>query len=403
LKENIMQVWKKLEFSHVVHSGEEVNLNSQFLGILPLLQDILNKENGHLTEYSKSGMFKEEEEEEEEEEDKPSPQQATVVTQQYIDYLTQRGGRLIYKELAKYGGHFIFIWEDGLVDFSVDNNYLSIRIISQNELFTRELKEYFDQQMVIPEKSGHIYAITQQGMSLGLSSLGNASIPLIEGNYTPKVMEDYKFIIKDLQAESPSGRITIMRGAPGTGKTHLIRAMLLAVPDAMFVLISPEIVIKLAGPELLPLLLAYRGNRAGPIILVLEDADRCLVKRDKNNMNSIQSLLNLGDGILGSMLDLRIIATTNAHELHMEEALIRKGRLSKMLEVGPLDLVTAQKRFKSLCPNKKLPDALAPPVKSRNKFEMTLADVYALARENGWLPKSRKIKKEGSDDPKFDF
>jgi hypothetical protein len=389
-----MQLWKKLEFSHVVHNDSEVNLTSQFIGILPLLQDILNKDVGYLTEYSKSGMIKEEE--------APSDQQMTAVTQQYVDYLTQQSGRLIHKDLSNDGGTFIFIWDDAIIDFSVSNNYLSIRAISQNETFIRKIKEHFDQQTVVPEQSGHIYVITNQGVSLGLSSLGNASIPLIEDNYTPKVMEDYKFVIKDLQAESPSGRITIMRGAPGTGKTHLIRAMLLEVPDAMFVLISPDIVIKLAGPELLPLLLAYRGNRTGPIILVLEDADRCLVKRDKNNMNSIQSLLNLGDGILGSMLDLRIIATTNAHELHMEEALTRKGRLSKMLEVGPLDLVTAQNRFKSLCPNKKLPDALIPPVKNKNKFEMTLADVYGLARDSGWLPKSRKVKKTKSDEPDFD-
>jgi hypothetical protein len=389
-----MQLWKKLDFSHVVHSGEGVNLTSQFIGVLPLLKDILNRDVGYLTEYSKNGMIKEEE--------APSDQQATAVTQKYVDYLIQQGGRLIHKDLVNDGGTFIFIWDDGIIDFSVGNNYLSINAVSQNEVFIRKIKEHFDQQIVVPEQSGHIYVITNQGVNLGLSSLGNASIPLIEDNYTPKVMEDYKFVIKDLQAESPSGRITIMRGAPGTGKTHLIRAMLLEVPDAMFVLISPDIVIKLAGPELLPLLLAYRGNRTGPIILVLEDADRCLVKRDKNNMNSIQSLLNLGDGILGSMLDLRIIATTNAHELHMEEALTRKGRLSKMLEVGPLDLVTAQNRFKSLCPNKKLPDALIPPVKNKNKFEMTLADVYGLARDSGWLPKSRKVKKTKSDEPDFD-
>jgi AAA family ATPase len=182
-----------------------------------------------------------------------------------------------------------------------------------------------------------------------------------------------------------------MRGSPGTGKTHLIRAMLLEVPDAMFVLISPEMVTNLAGPELLPVLLQNRGCATGPIVLILEDADKCLVARDKDNMNSIQSLLNLGDGILGSLLDLRIIATTNAHELHMEEALMRPGRLSKMLEVGPLDPKTAQGIFKRLLPDQPIPTELCPMAKDTSNWKMTLAEAYALARRHGWAPDERKV------------
>ena len=94
----------------------------------------------------------------------------------------------------------------------------------------------------------------------------------------------------------------------------------------------------------------------GPIALVLEDADRCLVTRGENNINSIQSLLNLGDGILGSLLDLRIIATTNAKKLEMEAAILRPGRLSKRLEVGALDLDTARGVFRRLLPDAKLPE-----------------------------------------------
>ena len=187
-----------------------------------------------------------------------------------------------------------------------------------------------------------------------MQSLGNAGIPLVDTNYTPKVMEDYKFVVRDLQSEVPSGRITIMRGSPGTGKTHLIRAMLLEVTDALFVLVNPDMIVDLAGPELLPLLLSYRGGREGPIVLVLEDADRCLVKRASDNISSIQSLLNMGDGILGSMLDLRIIATTNAKKLELEEALTRKGRISKDMEVGPLDAATAHGVYNRLLPDKKL-------------------------------------------------
>ena len=394
-----MQLWKNLEFVHV---GEHFDIDGKSIGLMPLMKELLAKETGHLTEFSNEGPVKREADEGEEidedvdEDDDEDDKIGISIGEKYSTYMTELGGRLIHKGLIGNGDNYMFIWKDGVVDLSVQGTYVSIRAMSQNEKFIQEMRAYFETQWAPPERTGHIYAITKHGMNLGLSSLGNAGIPLIEGNYTPQVMKDYKFVIKDLRAESPSGRITIMRGAPGTGKTHLIRAMLLEVSDAMFVLISPEMVTNLAGPDLLPLLLTYRGGTTGPIILVLEDADKCLVKRDKENMNSIQSLLNLGDGILGSMLDLRIIATTNAQELHMEEALTRKGRLSKMLEVGPLDPMTAQKRFRALCPDARFPVEINGSTNPKD-FKVTLADVYGLARDNGWAPKSRKIKPDEDD------
>jgi len=151
----------------------------------------------------------------------------------------------------------------------------------------------------------------------------------------------------------------------------------------MFVLIPPDMLTSLAGPELLPLLMnnkmAY--NTAGPLILVLEDADRCLVKRDGDNMNSIQSLLNLSDGILGSLLDLRIIATTNASKLEIEEAILRPGRLSQRIEVDALNKDEANNLFNKLIPANK---------SFKFKDKATLATVYSLARKAGWKPITKK-------------
>ena len=139
-----------------------------------------------------------------------------------------------------------------------------------------------------------------------------------------------------------------------------------------------------------------------PSFLILEDADQCLVSRDKDNIASVQSLLNLGDGILGSLLDLRIVATTNAHELHLDEAISRPGRLSKMLEVGPLDVTTARGVFTRLLPDHKLPDELIHSfknidVKSRD-FKMSLAEAYSLARKYGWLPEERKVEEDEEEE-----
>lgn len=377
-----MDLWKELEFARV---GSSFELDGFNIGLMPLIKDMLTKETGHVSEYYGRGTVKQTA-------DANEPPFSGTVSEKYIKYFADKGGRLLYQNLG--GSSNIFIWKASLIDLTVSGNYITVQGFSDDQDFLQQTKDYFDTQWDLSKKAGQIYAITKTHGQLSLSSLGNAGIPLIAENYTAKVMEDYKFVIKDMNSETPSGRITIMRGVAGSGKTTLTRAMLLEVPDAMFVLVPPELIVSLAGPELLPLLISYRGNTTGPIILILEDADKCLVKRDRENMNAIQSLLNLGDGILGSMLDLRIVATTNAQELHLEEALTRPGRLSKMLEVDYLDLFTAQKIFLRLCPNKNLPPKLPPGVgtKASKNFKVTLADVYHMARENGWEPNPRKIK-----------
>jgi hypothetical protein len=311
-----------------------------------------------------------------------------VQAEQYEKLFESKGGRLVYRWLANHYVSALFLYDHGIAGFILNNNYLSASTISINEDFVKDLRESVKKDFISNVKQGSIFAIVYQCNRLTLSSIGNAGITLVRENYMPNVLEGYDYIVKDLNSNTPSGRIIIMEGEPGTGKTHLIRALLMEVPDAMFVLVSPEMVPSLAGPELLPLLLTNKNDKNfyGPIILVLEDADRCLVTRGSDNISSIQSLLNLGDGILGSLLDLRIVATTNAKKLDMEAAILRPGRLSKRLEVGPLDSLTAQKVFKRLCPNV---DRL--PVKI-NGSKVTLAEVYSMARQAGWEPEKREVK-----------
>jgi energy-coupling factor transporter ATP-binding protein EcfA2 len=387
MKKNSMDFWKDVEFSSLFSQNE---LSAYSIGLTPLFKAMFNKTSGHVSEFFQEGRVKEVED------DVEDVTKVESVNDRYQRFMVDKGGRLIYRNNRPGGDTTIYLWKDGIVEMSVSGNYVSLQALSHSQEFTEEIRDFFKTQWSPPDKSGHIYAIVRNGMNLGLNSIGNAGIPLVDGNYTKKVMNDYKYAIKDLNAESPSGRIVIMRGPAGTGKTHLIRAMLLQVPDAMFVLISPEVVTSLAGPELLPLLMSYRGGSTGPIILVLEDADRCLVARADENMSLIQSLLNLGDGILGSLLDIRIVATTNADELKMEPAIMRPGRLSKMLDVNHLDFETAHSIFVRLLPTTPLPEILQND-NPHNPLKMTLAEIYSLARQNGWSAAPRKIVEDDND------
>lgn len=376
-----ISIWNK---DHsFVQVGEEPQVNANALGLIPLLKAMFQKRKGHVTEISENGSV--------------MPDDAGGET--FFKIVEDFNGRLFYKFDSETYKQRIYLWDDGIADVTLNGNVLSIKGVSHNESFVQEIREAFVDLFLPNVQHGHIFAIVNQGGRLGLSSIGAAGIAVDKFNYTPTVLADYDYVVKDLNSQHPSGRISILEGEPGTGKTHLIRALLLEVPDAMFILVAPDMVASLAGPELLPLLMSNKQNYSlnGPIILILEDADRCLVTRQGDNIGSIQSLLNLGDGILGSLLDLRIVATTNAKKLEIEGAILRDGRLSKRLEVGPLDLESAKKCFDHLVPGKNLEDFL-PVSRDRDKQKVTLAQVYGLARKAGWLPESRDKKESAASD-----
>lgn len=303
------------------------------------------------------------------------------------EFFSNLGGRVLYESgfnnpsLQK-----IYVFDDGIVNMNfVHNSFFECDVLSNSKEFVDKIKEKILPYFVTPKVIGCVYAITSNMGQLNLTNIGNAGMELVRQNYDDQVLKDYDFVIKELRAKSPSGRIVVLEGAPGTGKTHMVKALTLEVPDAMFVIISPNMVSSLGGPELLPLLLRYRQSK-GPIILVIEDADKCLITRAGGEADTgiIQSILNLGDGIIGSLLDIRIIATTNAKKFEMDSAILRPGRLSKRLEVGLLNSVSSKKIFSSLLPGVDFPAEL------NSGDNVSLATVYSLARQSGWIPGSRE-------------
>ncbi len=139
-----------------------------------------------------------------------------------------------------------------------------------------------------------------------------------------------------------------MNGIPGGGKTNLLKGVISSIKNSTVILLPAKFVVELDSPSIVSLLIEERSDRYGalndrdskekntPILFIIEDADDCLVPRDGANMSTISSLLNYTDGIFGSMLDLRIIATTNADHMDFDKALLRPGRLCRHVVVDAL-------------------------------------------------------------------
>jgi len=253
-----------------------------------------------------------------------------------------------------------------------------------------------------PDPEGKVFVLLPTSHGLNAQSIGVGAIPLIRDNYRADVLSGYDEVVKDLQAENPLGRLSIFDGCPGTGKTYLIRALLSDLPNLKFMILPSNMVSNLSGPDLLAALIdasdsddeeeclppvsfdAFKATpdsdpvgttkpgRKKPLVLIIEDADSCLSTRGSDNISSVSSLLNLSDGIIGNLLDLRIVATTNAEIENIDEAILRKGRLSQRVEVGKLEPTQAEGIYKRLGGKEE--------IDWKEKKFIPLSDVYALAK-----------------------
>jgi ATP-dependent 26S proteasome regulatory subunit len=120
------------------------------------------------------------------------------------------------------------------------------------------------------------------------------------------------------------------------------------------------------NPDFVQFICDYPGS-----VIILEDCDELLLAREAGSQNSgITNLLNLGDGLLGDALKLKIICTFNTPLKRIDEALLRKGRLAQRYEFLPLNEHKANHLLK------------ANGSSFRTKEPMTLADIFNYGTEN---------------------
>ena len=236
------------------------------------------------------------------------------------------------------------------------------------------LSEYLEQSGTA---KGRIHIIGKTSNGLGLFELGTPITRFEPLNY-PAIQGDYNHIKDCLNSSDPCGRLILIEGSPGTGKSYLIRSLVASL-NCVAIFVPSGLVGALSGPDLAPILLSQREEVNRPIVLILEDADSALIDRKAGNLDSLSSMLNLGDGLFGQLADVRIIATTNAEKTQFDPAILRPGRLCRHLITKTLSRAEATTVYRRLVPE------------SDYTFYQvaSLAEIYRKARLDGWEPEVR--------------
>lgn len=157
---------------------------------------------------------------------------------------------------------------------------------------------------------------------------------LERSNYSESELEFVDKIISKLPGGTV-GKMAVMYGRPGTGKTHIVYGLLSALKDVCVpVYVPSNYAPALAEPDLFPLLKNLHVKMQKPVLIVVEDADEILVKRDSVNRSQVSNILNLVDGPQGKAADIRLVCTTNERPTDLDQAIKRKGRLLGYLEIA---------------------------------------------------------------------
>jgi hypothetical protein len=235
-------------------------------------------------------------------------------------------------------------------------------------------------ELEIEVQSGQIYTMVPTQNGPQFMSIGRASIPLERGNYEPETIELYDRMVEELNSHNPRGRLSILNGPPGTGKTHMVQALLNDIEFGYIVLVPHNDIRSVSEPEGVMAMLKLKKGSESPIVLIVEDGDDAVAPREEGGTSMVTALLNVGDGIVGKMLNVRVVVTTNREHQNFDRAVLRPGRLSTQINVGPLSGKTASAVFKRLTG------------KTEKLAVMTIAEVYQMAFDSGWAAPAKTQK-----------
>jgi hypothetical protein len=160
----------------------------------------------------------------------------------------------------------------------------------------------------------------------------------IRPNYAEPAAKAFDALVA-LDGQRLPGRILLVHGQPGTGKTTALRSLAkqwIKWCQLDFVL-DPERLFAEPG-YLIEVVMGSTDDDTKPWrLLLLEDCDELVHAQAKRATGqALSRLLNLTDGLLGQGRQVLVAITTNEDISRLHPAVTRPGRCLAQIEVGPL-------------------------------------------------------------------
>lgn len=158
-------------------------------------------------------------------------------------------------------------------------------------------------------------------------------------------------------------------------KTSLIRSLISNYPNK-YILVTNAVAESLASPEFMSFMLENRDS-----VFILEDCEQVIKDREEENnfSGAISNILNMTDGIMSDVFNIKFICTFNANIETIDKALLRKGRCYVNYE------------FKKLCAEKTKVILNERGIVLDNYEPMTLAEIYNYDKTDCTTKKEIKI------------